>query len=103
MLPIKAGFLVEIILRAPIIPGMQWELTKTQRAHILAGIADINYRTVLSYFDGEDVTRRKRERIEFAERTWLQVIADHEEACARRKLALVDTSDSAKGTDHGDE
>jgi hypothetical protein len=82
---------------------MQWELTKTQRAHILAGIADIDFRTVLSYLDSKDVSRRKRERIEAAEQKWSLVVADHEEACARRKLAPVDTSDASKGTDHGNE
>lgn len=82
---------------------MQWELTKTQRAHILAGIADIDFRTVLNYLDGNDVSRRKRERIEKAEQTWSQMVADHKEASERRKLAPLDSTDTMKGTDHGHE
>lgn len=97
MLPIKA---LVTILRAPIFQRMTLQLTKTQRAHILAGIANVNYRTVLSYFDGEDVSRSKRESIELAERTWTQMVVDHEEACARRKLAPVDSTDTSKGTAH---
>lgn len=82
---------------------MHWELTKTQRAHILAGIADVEPRTVQKYLDKQTVHARKRERIEAAEHKWTQMVADHEEACARRKLAPVDTSDATKGTDHGNE
>ncbi len=79
---------------------MQWEFSKTQRAHILAGIADVEPRTVQKYLDGKTVHARKRERIELAERTWTQMVADHEEACARRKLAPVDSTDASKGTDN---
>ncbi|MBK9260793.1 MAG: hypothetical protein IPM54_13360 [Polyangiaceae bacterium] len=82
---------------------MQWEFSKTQRAHILAGIADVEPRTVQKYLDGKTVHARKRERIELAERTWTQMVTDYDEACARRKLAPVDTSDASKGTDHGHE
>ena len=77
------------------------ELTKTQRAHILAGIADVEPRTVQKYLDGKTVHARKRERIELAERTWTQMVADYDEACARRKLAPVDSTDTTKGDENG--
>ena len=82
---------------------MQWEFSKTQRAHILAGLADVEPRTVQKHLDGGKVHPRKRERIELAEQKWTQMVADHEEACARRKLdklAPVDSVDTTKGTDH---
>lgn len=84
---------------------MHWELTKTQRVRILAALADVDWRTVQNYLDGKLVDgkpgqARKRERIEAAEQKWSQMVADHEEACARRKLAPVDSTDSSKGTAH---
>lgn len=85
---------------------MQWEFSKTQRAHILAGLADVEPRTVQKYLDSQTVHARKRERIELAERTWSQMVADHDDACERRKLdklAPVDSSDASKGGNNGNE
>ncbi len=103
MLPIQSVFSIEIILLAPRMLRTMLELTKTQRANILAGLANIDYRTVTEYLNGKTVSDRKRESIELAERTLTQMLADHEEACARRKLAFVDSSDTTKGTEHGRE
>ena len=80
---------------------MQWELTKTQRVRILAALADVDWRTVQNHLDGKLVDgkpgqARKRERIELAKQKWSQIEADHEEACARRKLAPVDSTEAPK-------
>ena len=94
-----------VIVDAAIIACMTFQLTKTQRANILAGLADVQSRTVEKYLDGQTVHARKRERIELAERTWSQMVADHDDACERRKLdklAPVD-SDSMKGGNNGHE
>lgn len=106
MLLIKSAL---VVLHCVIIACMQWELTKTQRVRILAALADVDWRTVQNHLDGKDVDSkpgqaRKRERIELAKHKWSQIEADHEEACARRKLAPVDTSDASKeGGNNGHE
>jgi hypothetical protein len=79
---------------------MTLQLTNLQRAHILAALANVDARTVGEYLKGKQVHPRKRESIELAERTWSQMVADHEEACARRKLAPVGTSDASKGANN---
>lgn len=96
---------VLVVLRCVIIACMQWELTKTQRVRILAALADVDWRTVENHLNGKDIDgkpgqARKRERIELAKQKWSQIETDHEEACERRKLASVDSTDTTKGTDN---
>ena len=83
---------------------MTLQLTNLQRAHILAALANVDARTVGEYLKGKPVHARKRESIELAERTWMQMVADHEEACARRKLPSVDVTDTMnEGGNNGHE
>ncbi|MDC3962751.1 hypothetical protein [Polyangium jinanense] len=59
-------------------------LTKTQLAHVLAGIAGTEHKTALRYLDGEAVRQTVRERLDLARRQWDDMVATYQASQAAR-------------------
>jgi uncharacterized protein involved in exopolysaccharide biosynthesis len=61
---------------------MKPQLTKTQLAHVLAGIAATEHKTALRYLDGAPVRHTVRERLDLAKQQWADMTAAYAAAHA---------------------
>ena len=65
---------------------MKPQLSKTQLAHVLAGIAATELKTALRYLDGEPVRHTVRERLDLAKQQWADMTAAYAAALAPKGL-----------------
>lgn len=61
---------------------MKPQLTKTQFAHVLAGLAATEHKTALRYLDGASVRQTVRERLDLAKQQWADMTTAYAAATA---------------------